>query len=404
MSQAKSSRPRRSRARGTPERVENQADLSPAEYRKYSVSRVDREPLVRFMLDALSQCGCRVLYCSPADEAPFRITFETREGERLGIVAYAFFANSRETKNRPVDEHRFQLKYGSFSKELHPIWQDPFGLYTTLFIGINPERGFFVGVDPVVHNPTRFFISLEFKESHVESILKEGWFAWERQKRTERLLDPVEVLVGGTPDAFLRYIRLEREALGEDQGHRQWLAEKRLDAPVGPHLLAQEFQLSEREVLDLIGRAGRLKMAVRGWVAEEHLLRYLRGIPGVVECERIERDSGPDVVLRLAKSRQITIECKNVLRSTARGNLAKLDFQRTRAAKADPCSRYYSPKDFDVVAACLHAQTDDWTFRFRLSRLLESHKSCPGKLASNVVIDSRWTTNPLEVLQTAIEE
>src|SRR5688572_26434870 len=116
------------------------------------------------MLNALRGAGCRILYSSPPNEAPFRITFETELGERHGIIAYAFLANSRLTKNRPRDEHRFQLKYGSKrDASFHALWQDPYGLYTTLLVGINTERGFFVGADPVLHSPTRLFISVEFK-------------------------------------------------------------------------------------------------------------------------------------------------------------------------------------------------------------------------------------------------
>ena len=148
--------------------------LFPTEYRTYSVSRKDREPLLDFMREALQGQGCQILYSSPATEAPFRITFETSDGERMGIVAYAFLANFKETKNRPVDEHRFQLKYGSKDGLLHELWQDPFGLYTTLLLGINTEHGFFVGYDPVLHNPTRFFISLEFKQHHADQILDNG--------------------------------------------------------------------------------------------------------------------------------------------------------------------------------------------------------------------------------------
>lgn len=76
-------------------------------YRTYRVSRKLKEPLLDFMLEALQSSGCRVLYHSPPTEAPFRITFETLMGERMGIVAYAFFANSKLTKNRPADEHCF---------------------------------------------------------------------------------------------------------------------------------------------------------------------------------------------------------------------------------------------------------------------------------------------------------
>jgi hypothetical protein len=104
---------------------------------------------------ALVAAGCRIIHKSPADRAPFRISFVLPNGERMGIVAYAFLANSKVTRNRPGDEHRFQVKYGSKNDSLHEIWQDPFGLYTTLFLGINPpaERPLFVTRDA---DATRF--------------------------------------------------------------------------------------------------------------------------------------------------------------------------------------------------------------------------------------------------------
>ncbi|HYO64509.1 MAG TPA: hypothetical protein VEU33_00395, partial [Archangium sp.] len=205
------------------------------ELRTYSVSQRGKEPLLRFIVDALEGDGCRILHTSPSNKAPFRITFETPAGERLGVVVYAFLANSKLTKNRPEDEHRFQVKYGPDEKKLHSIWQDPYLLYTTLFCGIDPERGLFVGADPVLHSPTRFFISIEFKRHHVEAIQETGWHSWEREHRAgdDR---PVEVLVGGTAKSFLRYIRFERDAMGLDQGHRQLLAEK-LSEHSSPRLL-----------------------------------------------------------------------------------------------------------------------------------------------------------------------
>jgi hypothetical protein len=372
--------------------------LFPPEYRTYGVSRKDREPLLAFMLQALRDEGCQILYSSRPTEAPFRITFETREGERMGIVAYAFLANSRPTLNRPPDEHRFQLKYGSKNdNNFHPIWQDPFGLYTTLLVGINTEQGFFVGADPVLHSPTRLFISIEFKQRHVDEILEKGWYVWERERKRAPE-EPVEILVGGTQGSFLSYIRLEREAVGEDQGHRQLLAERALKVPSTVHALAREFEMSEQDVLDVIQNANRLKVAVRGWVAEEHLYRQLLQVPGI-QCSRLTGD-GPDLQVRLDR-RELTIECKNVLRQTDRDGNPRIDFQRTRAAKSDPCSRYYSPKDFNVVAACLHAVTEKWEFRFALPARLDPHRKCSGKLSSNVRLDSRWSPDPLQVFRDA---
>lgn len=381
----------------------------------YNVLARDREPLVDFMIRALEKAGCRIIHRPPADRAPFRLTFETSWGERIGILVYAFLANSKITKNRPDDEHRFQVKYGSDDGKDHVLWQDPFGLYVTLFVGINPEHGFFVGADPVLHSPTRFFISIEFKQAHVEEIQKNGWHTWERERRKEG--EPVEVLVGGTAESFLRYVLFERDALGEDQGHRQLLAEKitvvsevssLLPASIIPpssarlHDLAREFEMSEREVLDLIAGARRLKMAVRGWVAEAHLVRHLERVPGVTDCTRSDEEGGPDVLLRFEGSRQISVECKNVLRERTAKGLVRIDFQRTRASKGDPCSRYYSSDDFDVVAACLHAVSEQWSFQFALSRALDAHEKCKEKLSNNVKLDNRWNRSVQEVLRAVV--
>lgn len=166
------------------------------EPRFYSVSRAKKQALVDFIRDALLCHGCRLLHLRDAGTAPYRFTFELPSGERMGIMAYAFFANSKQTLNRPADEHRFQVKYGQDDKLEHPVWQDPFGLYTTLFCGIDPERGTFVGVDPEMHNPTRFFMSIEYKLHHAEAMSRSGWHVWERDRR-ENADEPVEVMVGG---------------------------------------------------------------------------------------------------------------------------------------------------------------------------------------------------------------
>lgn len=384
------------------------------DYKRYRVDPSDRGPLLEFMLAALRAEGCTILRHTPPNEAPFRITFETPLGERMGILAYAFLATFTPTKNRPVDEHTFQIKYGSKDGKLHKIWQDPYGLYTTLFVGINPELGFFVGADPQMHNPTRFFIRLEFKQAHVDAIQAAGWHAWER-KKVEHDLNPVEVLVGGTATTFLQYVRFERAAHGLDQGHRQLLAEHmgrlesetKLEAlPIVPsasamHALAREFEMADHEVLDLIASARRLKMAVRGWVAEEHLVRVLRDVPGVTNCARSDEEGGPDVTLNFRGSRLLTVQCKNVLRERTAAGIARIDFQRTRASKSDPCSRFYRVDDYDVIAACLHAVVERWEFSYALPQRLDPHKTCRGRLSNNVRVDERWIPNAVAVLGSA---
>lgn len=386
--------------------------------REYRVQARDREPLIAFIVDALEKAGCRIIHRPSPERAPFRFTFETPEGERLGIVAYAFLANSTLTKNRPADEHRFQVKYGPHDSEVHEIWQDPYGLYVTLFFGINLEQGFFVAADPWLHNPTRFFMSIEFKEHHAASVLRDGWHAWERDRRiVNDHSEPVEVLVGATAANFLRYVRFEREALREDQGHRQLLAERFVPKRTSPkvkaampltptperlHALAHEFEMTETEVLDLIGNARRLKMAVRGWVAETHLVKVLSKVPGVTDCARSDEEGTGDVLLRFEGSRILTVECKNVLRATSASGEVRLDFQRTRASKADPCSRYYSADDFDVVAACVHAVFERWEYRFAAAEDLDPHAKCRGKLSHLVKLDSRWAHPVQDVLRAVV--
>ena len=155
--------------------------------RRYHVSAAARGPLLKFMLDALRSAGCLILHASPPDQAPFVITFETSAGERMGIVAYAFRATRTPTRNRPADERSFQIKYGSKEdyrdENSHELWQDPLGLFTTLLLGIDADEGFFVAADRAMHNPTRFFICLEFKDRHAEQIKVREWFAWEREHR-----------------------------------------------------------------------------------------------------------------------------------------------------------------------------------------------------------------------------
>jgi hypothetical protein len=139
-------------------------------------------------------------------------------------------------------------------------------------------------------------------------------------------------------------------------------------------------------------------MAVRGWVAEHHLFDALSKLEGVSECSQIEADGKPDISLRWRGGAPILIECKNTLRSTYSDGRPKVDFQKTRASKGDPCSRYYRPEDFPILAACLHAVTENWEFRFALTADLEPHKTCPGRIANMIgVAEPVFWSNPEKV-------
>jgi len=329
------------------------------------------------MTGALVMAGCTIIHSSSPDRAPFVVAFETASGERMGIVAYAFLSTRTPTRNRPRDERSFQIKYGSKESyadgNAHELWRDPLGMFTTVLVGIDPASGLCVSADPIVHSPTKFFIRLEFKDEHAHAITEKGWHAWQRMKRSASLGSPrVETLVGATTERFLDLVRFERAARGLDRGNRLILAEEHaFSLPTSrvaqdkqsptvmrmatTHPLVKQFGLKTSEILDLIAGARRLRMAVRGWVAEEHLHRKLSKVPGVTHCERLDEEGGPDLRIRYRRGPPLTVECKNVARETDRHGNPKVDFQRTRAAKGNPCSRYYEPSDFDVVAACLHA-------------------------------------------------
>jgi hypothetical protein len=382
-------------------------------WKSYSVQPGGKEPLLRFICEALESRGCSIIHRPDPRRAPFFIVYETPGGERLGLLAYAFLANTKVTTNRPEDEHRFQIKYGSELKGVLEVGLDPHKLITTIFVGIDPTLGIFVAADPGMNNPSPMSRSVEFKTANVEEILDRGWAAWERQRnapktktRPTAFLDEdtrIQVLVGGRKDRLFDLIQLESAAAGLDTGERHLLAEKlakrRSAGDVkASHPLLEELRLPPDALFDLIEGASRLKMAVRGWVAEAKLVEWLATVDGVTECHRLEGEGQPDVSLRWRGGPPLLIECKNVLRKTdAQGN-PRIDFQRTRASKGDPCSRFYRVDDFPILAASLHAVTEQWEFRFALTAELPPHKSCPNRISNGIIVkEPVFTSNPERV-------
>jgi hypothetical protein len=381
------------------------------QWTSYSVSRAQKAPLLQFIIDALEVRGCRIVYASDAGRAPFYIVFETAAGDRHGVLAYAFFANAKLTKNRPADEHRFQIKYSSDLSGVLDIEVDPHALITTILLGIDTKRRIFVAADPLMNTPAPMSRSVEFKSFHVERILDEGWVTWERDRRPARTKDRMahelaadvrtEALVGARQERLLDLILLERIARGFDPGERHLVADKlkelpsALPAPATSHVLLDELEVAPEALLDLIQGASRLKMAVRGWVAEAKLEDALRNVPGVTECRRIEAEGQPDITLRWKGNAPLLIECKNTLRERYADGRPKVDFQRTRASKGNPCSRYYSPTDFSILAACLHAVTEQWEFQYAVTSELPAHTKCPGRIANMVAVaEPIFTTRP----------
>lgn len=374
--------------------------------RRYTVRRHET---IRLLLGALERSGARIVSRPDPASAPFEVGILTPEGERLDLVCYAFTANKYEQEGRPGDEHRFQVKYGSSFHEYHELYMDPEGRKVTLFlgVGVGEDEGLFVACDPAMHNPTWFSRSVEFKSADLERARRTGWHGWERERTDIRRKQEMpeasfetEALLAFTPKNFLKYVQLERLTTGMDPGERLLIAE-RLGRRVEPeplpgdglrHELEVELGYTAEEILEMIGGRFRLRAAVRGAAAERHLEQHIREVPGVRRVASIDKDAGGDFEVVYLDRRPVVVECKNVLKGTTAAGHPRVDFQKTRASRGDPCSRYYRPEQFDVLAACLHPVTARWDYRFRVTRTMEPHPKCVGHLHHRVLVEGpQWT-------------
>lgn len=383
--------------------------------RTYNVHR--REPIVRFLEEALAASGIPVISKPNPKVAPFVFDIELPpQGEPLRLICYAFLANKYRQSRRPLDEHRFQIKYGSDFHEYHELEISPDrSRQVTLFLGVHLEEGLLIGCDPVMHNPTWFSKSVEFKTEDLEQAQRTGWHGWERERSPggrrkqsmPRLNFQVEALIAFKPQNFLRYIRLERLATGLDPGERLLIAEKLVESSRELHPLEVELGLSYQEILDMIEDRFRLKAGIRGGAAEWHLQSYLKEVPGVTKVLQIDEDGKPDFeVTYKRRSKAVTLECKNVLRTLTKNNLPRVDFQKTRASKGNPCSRYYTPRQFDILAACLHPIKEAWEYQFIPVASLAPHKKCQGHLSERVFVGESpdWLASVEELLDRLSRE
>ena len=190
-------------------------------------------------------------------------------------------------------------------KEPQPLFRILTQLYTTLLAGAIRIKSGVTLADPSISNPTRFYISIEYKNSDAARSLEKSWHAWERSKLKHE--EPIEILVGcSQEDTGLDPIRAYGDWVG--QGHRQLLAEQvastsashrlvDLQRRYDPkrHRLLAEPLLIHRSCWKSFEGGSRLKTAVRGWVAQHHLHGLIDpGYSDVSTCKAIEEDGKPD--------------------------------------------------------------------------------------------------------------
>ena len=205
--------------------------------KRYAVVR--REAIVAKIEQALVAGGARITKAANPRIAPFEFGIQTKSGEALELVCYAFTANQYRQGGRPADEHRFQVKYGSDFDRYHTLFIDPHRKKVTLMFGVHLERDLFVGVDPRVHSPTWFSSSIEFKTAALDEAGARGWHGWERDRSDARRKAPrpeeslqTEAVVACRPEHFLRYVEFERVAGGLDCGERLLLSD-RIERKIG---------------------------------------------------------------------------------------------------------------------------------------------------------------------------
>lgn len=372
-----------------------------------------RRDLHAFMASAIEESGGRVVYASPATRAPFVFGIQTERDDRLCVIAYAFRCNAPPIRGRASDEHRVQIRYGGETSwgGAHPVARDPAGSDVTVVVGVHPGRGALVGLDPLLYADLPMGISVEFKDDRVATAHDVGWAVWERdnisgvRRRDPRAAGGLEALVAFRADRLLRFVEFERQAsaLGLDPPLRYRAAERagrRTDPAASTlHDLEEEFDLSAREILDIVSDRNRLGVALRGGVAEHHLGRALAEFTGVVEVRRIDEDGRHDFdVVVEGRAEPVRVECKNCSPHDYANGDHRVEVQKTRGSKGDPTSRFYRTDQFDVVAACLYPPTGEWAFRFKRTDRLTPHEAHRGRVAALQRVDETWTHSLREAL------
>ena len=160
------------------------------------------------------------------DQDGFRLSFEDRLLRRSGIRGFLFrLGPAGAARNRLVTTVRlpdsFESRRGA---------RDPFGLFTTVLLGIEPVRGLVVGFDPSRHFPEDETLRVSISPTDIRVALERGWHSWLREGGERRDFDFAEALVGFRSELLPAYLEFERIAVGLDTGHRTLLADTFFDA------------------------------------------------------------------------------------------------------------------------------------------------------------------------------
>lgn len=186
-------------------------------------------PLLAFLCDTLLRSGCEVLKVDGDKGGFFRLAFEDPLLQRSGLFGRLFRLLPHDTNG---DGARMTLRPPASPDDARR-GRDPFRVFTSVLLGVDPARGLFVAFDPARHFPEDAPLRVSISAEMVRTTLDRGWHGWLREGWEERDFDFAEALVGFRSDRLFHYVLFERIAEGLDTPYRERLTEEFLDLTRG---------------------------------------------------------------------------------------------------------------------------------------------------------------------------
>jgi len=154
----------------------------------------------------------------------------------------------------------------------------------------------------------------------------------------------------------------------------------------------KRFIIDNIEDLLEYGDIGFVK-AIKGTTSEFRALKDLKKKYDIKRSPNPDAGGNPDFTL-VHGGKEILIEHKRVSKNVYANGDLKLEFQKSRASKGDPSSRYYSAEWCDLVSVDISEHTGiPNDKRFIWSKDLDRHKDFPEKIKALHRQSTFWYDN-----------